>query len=68
MLTYKKPNVVLNPRTPGPHSEAKADAQPLSHPGIPINKIKILHIGAPGAAQVAQWFGAAFGPGPDPGD
>ena len=25
----------LDPRTPGSRSEPKADAQPLSHPGIP---------------------------------
>ena len=25
----------LNPRTPGSHPEAKADAQLLSHPGVP---------------------------------
>ena len=29
------PNVGLDPRTPGSHPEPKADAQPLSHPGIP---------------------------------
>ena len=28
--------VGLNPRTPGSHPELKADAQPLSHPGVPI--------------------------------
>ena len=26
----------LNPRIPGSHPEPKADAQPLSHPGIPV--------------------------------
>ena len=30
---YKEPNVGLDPRNPGTHSEPKA--QPLSHPGIP---------------------------------
>ena len=30
-----EPNVGLNPRTPGSRPEPKADAQPLSHPGIP---------------------------------
>ena len=29
----------LDPRTPGPCPKAKADAQPLSHPGVP-EKIK----------------------------
>ena len=28
-----------DPGTPGPHPEPKADAQPLSHPGIPRNYI-----------------------------
>ena len=27
--------VGLDPGTPGSHPESKADAQPLSHPGIP---------------------------------
>ena len=26
----------IDPRTPGSRPEPKADAQPLSHPGIPI--------------------------------
>ena len=29
-------NVGLNPGTLGSHSELKADAQPLSHSGIPV--------------------------------
>ena len=29
------PDVGLDPRTPGSHPEPKADAQPLSYPGIP---------------------------------
>ena len=28
----------LNPRTPGSHPEPKADAQPLSDPGVPLKK------------------------------
>ena len=32
----RKPNVGLDPRTPGSHPESKADAQPLSHPGVPV--------------------------------
>ena len=32
----RKPGVGLNPRTPGLHPVSKADAQPLSHPGVPI--------------------------------
>ena len=30
-----KPDVGLNPGTLGPHPEPKADAQLLSHPGVP---------------------------------
>ena len=32
----EEPNVRLNPRTPGSRSGRKADAQLLSHPGVPI--------------------------------
>ena len=32
-------NAGLDPRTLGSHPEPKADAQPLSHPGVPILKI-----------------------------
>ena len=31
----QEPNVGLDPRTPESHPEPKADAQLLSHPGIP---------------------------------
>ena len=31
----REPDVGLDPRTPGSHPEAKADAQPLSHQGAP---------------------------------
>ena len=31
----REPDVGLDPRSPGPHPEPKADAQPLSHPDIP---------------------------------
>ena len=31
----RDPNVGLNPRTLGSPPDQKADAQPLSHPGIP---------------------------------
>ena len=30
----REPDVGLDPRSPGSHPELKADAQPLSHPGI----------------------------------
>ena len=29
----------LDPRIPGPRPELKADAQPLSHPGIPVTLV-----------------------------
>ena len=31
----REPDAGLDPRTPGSRPEPKADAQPLSHPGIP---------------------------------
>ena len=31
----REPDVGLDPRTPGSRPGSKADAQPLSHPGIP---------------------------------
>ena len=31
----REPDVGLDPRTPGSRPEPKADAQPLSHPGVP---------------------------------
>ena len=31
----REPDVGLNPGTPGLHPGPKADAKPLSHPGIP---------------------------------
>ena len=31
----REPDVELNPGTPGSRPEPKADAQPLSHPGVP---------------------------------
>ena len=33
--SMQKPNVGLDPRTPGSCPEPKADVQPLSHPGFP---------------------------------
>ena len=32
---FREPDVGFNPRTPGSHPGLKADAQPLSHPGVP---------------------------------
>ena len=31
---HRKSDSELNPRTPGSQPESKADAQPLSHPGV----------------------------------
>ena len=33
--SMQKPDVGLNPETPGSHPGLKAGAKPLSHPGIP---------------------------------
>ena len=33
----REPDVGLDPRTPGSLPEPKADAQPLSHPGVPVS-------------------------------
>ena len=35
-IRLRKPNVGLDPRTPGSHPGPKAGAKPLSHPGIPF--------------------------------
>ena len=32
---WREPGAGLDPGTPGSHPEPKADAQPLSHPGVP---------------------------------
>ena len=32
---WREPDAGLDPRTPGSHPEPKADARPLSHPGVP---------------------------------
>ena len=34
----REPDAELNPRTLGSHPEPKADAQPLCHPGVSIQK------------------------------
>ena len=33
----RKPDVGVDPRTPGSRPEPKANAQPVSHPGVPAN-------------------------------
>ena len=33
----REPYMGLDPRTPGSHPGPKADAKPLSHPGVPSN-------------------------------
>ena len=35
----REPDVGLDPRSLGPHPGPKADAQPLSHPGIPRSQV-----------------------------
>ena len=37
----REPDVGLNPGTPGSCPELKADAQPLSNPGVPNMKFKV---------------------------
>ena len=37
---YRKPDVGLTPGTPGSHPGLTADAQPLSHAGIPLQLLK----------------------------
>ena len=37
-----EPDTGLDPRTPGSHPKLKADAQPLSHPGVPLVLIFII--------------------------
>ena len=36
---WREPSVGLDPGTPGSHPEPKADAQLLSHPGVPVVKL-----------------------------
>ena len=54
----------LDPRTPGSWPEAKADAQPLSHPGAQ-ESLRFFQPGIPGWRSGSA---PAFGPGRDPGD
>ena len=35
-LPAEEPDAELDPRTPGSRPEPKADAQPPSHPGVPV--------------------------------
>lgn len=39
---YREPDAELDPRTPGSRPEPKADAQSLSHPGIPRDYFLII--------------------------
>ena len=36
---HREPDAGLDPGTPGSHLEPKADAQPLSHPGVPHKNV-----------------------------
>ena len=38
-LLIREPNAGLNPRTPGSRPEPKADTQPLSHSGAPLEAL-----------------------------
>ena len=40
--SHKEPHMELDPRTPGSCPEPKADAQPQSHPGVPLIVIYLL--------------------------
>ena len=37
--SYGEPDAGLDPRTLGSWPKPKADAQPLSHPGVPVNRV-----------------------------
>ena len=39
-----EPNAGLDPRTPGSHLEPKAEAQPLSHPGVPVSLLSYSNV------------------------
>ena len=39
---HREPSVGLDLRTPGSLPEPKADAQPLSHPGVPYSHLLIV--------------------------
>ena len=40
----QEPDVGLNPRTPGSRPGQKADAQSLSHPGVPNKTFILKHL------------------------
>ena len=50
-----KPNAERDPRTLGSHPELKADAQPLSHPGI-----SICHFSWVDGTQGPHWYLSTF--------
>ena len=37
----REPDVGLDPGTPGSHPKSREDAQPLSHPGVPLFSISM---------------------------
>ena len=39
----REPDVRLDPRTRGSQPEPKADAQPLSHPDVPLLKVILFY-------------------------
>ena len=50
---WRKPNVELDPRTPGSRPEPKAGAKPLSHPGVPAKHLlSIYYVSGPGLSSI----------------
>ena len=70
---HREPDVGLDPRTPGSRPEPTADAQPLSHPGVPLTCSfclsdssglwSCLPTGLPPLAALRQWLIRARGGG-----
>ena len=48
----------LDPGTLGSHPELKADAQPVSHPGVPVQCSKELSIGTSLSVSISGRYGA----------
>ena len=54
---WRDPNVGLDPRTPGSCPGPQADAQQLSHPGIPVISIVIANTLSSQLAGTGKWGG-----------
>ena len=50
---HREPDVGLDPRTPGSRPEPKAEAQPLSHPGIAREPDSVLSFSSPQAVDTS---------------